>query len=200
MARPRYVAGDETAREKLGAAFWLLLADRPYTTLTVLDVVRAAGVNKNTFYYHYSGIDELAEDAVAGTLDPDALLTALTALRHHDQGDGPRVDAEFDARLDRLCLIAGTHSSPALRQHLKDGLHNAWAQVLQLDDSQLTLEQRLGVEFALGGILELMAFRFSVGNAVSFTTAATVITRSGMLEAFVRSTGATWSFAPDPAN
>ena len=107
MARPRYATGDPTARDRLIEAFWSLLGDRPYTKLSVVDVVRTARVNKNTFYYHYADLEELAHDAVEQTLDPEAMLAILTALSHPNAGLAPQVSPELTARVDRLGLIAG---------------------------------------------------------------------------------------------
>lgn len=41
-----------------------LLADRSYRKITVTDVVREAGVNRNSFYYHFSSLPELADSAI----------------------------------------------------------------------------------------------------------------------------------------
>ncbi|MBK8446652.1 MAG: TetR family transcriptional regulator [Micropruina sp.] len=185
MARPRYTAEDRTAREKLVAAFWRLLALGPYAKLTVLEVVRAAELNKNTFYYHYSGIDELAEEAVQATLDPKALLAALSSVSIGDAG-APASKTALDANLDRLCLVAGEHSSAALRQLLKDALRGAWCEALGIDDGQLTLEQRIGFEFALGGVLEVMAYRSRVATPFNFAVAAGVLVRNGVVDAVFR--------------
>ena len=52
------------AKERLENAFWELLADRDYRKITVTDVVREAGVNRNSFYYHFSSLPELADSAI----------------------------------------------------------------------------------------------------------------------------------------
>lgn len=57
MPRPHYKKGDDTARDKLEAAFWDALAEGPYEGISVVGLCRAAGVNKNTFYYHFDNID-----------------------------------------------------------------------------------------------------------------------------------------------
>lgn len=47
-------AGD--ANTKLEAAFLKLIEERPFSKITVNDIVREAGVHRNTFYYHYQSI------------------------------------------------------------------------------------------------------------------------------------------------
>ena len=50
MARPKYGRGDVRAREKLIDAFWDLPEAEPYTQMSVREVCRESGLNKNTFY------------------------------------------------------------------------------------------------------------------------------------------------------
>ena len=72
MSRPKYKTGEKDARGKIADAFWELIGERPYTEISVLDIVRKAKLNKNTFYYHYNGIDEMSKDIVEQSLDPAA--------------------------------------------------------------------------------------------------------------------------------
>ena len=64
MPRPRRDSEILPAKERLENAFWTLLADRPFGKITVTDVVREARVNRNSFYYHFSGLPELADSAI----------------------------------------------------------------------------------------------------------------------------------------
>lgn len=63
MPRPRHDSRC-CRQERLENAFWELLADRDYRKITVTDVVREAGVNRNSFYYHFSSLPELADSAI----------------------------------------------------------------------------------------------------------------------------------------
>lgn len=78
MARPKYEHGDVPARGKLVDAFWRLLEVGPYTQLSVREVCREAGLNKNTFYYHFESLDALADEAVGSAL-PVELAQSLIA-------------------------------------------------------------------------------------------------------------------------
>ena len=61
MPRPHYKKGDDTARDKLEAAFWDALAEGSYEGISVVGLCRSAGVNKNTFYYHFEDFPALVE-------------------------------------------------------------------------------------------------------------------------------------------
>lgn len=60
MPRPRRDSEILPAKERLENAFWELLSEREYNKITVTDIVRTADVNRNSFYYHFSGLPELA--------------------------------------------------------------------------------------------------------------------------------------------
>lgn len=49
--------------------FWQLLEERPYTKITVRDIVDRCQVNRNTFYYHFHDIPELLETTIKSSVD-----------------------------------------------------------------------------------------------------------------------------------
>jgi AcrR family transcriptional regulator len=49
-------------RDLLRNALIQLAAEKSFASLTILDVTRQAGLNRTTFYLHYSGLHELLED------------------------------------------------------------------------------------------------------------------------------------------
>ena len=79
MARPKYETGDVQARERLADAFWNLLEGEPYTQMSAREVCRKAGLNKNTFYYHFESLDALAEEAVSSALPIELAQSLVSA-------------------------------------------------------------------------------------------------------------------------
>ena len=55
-------------------SFINLLNERPLKQITVKDIVDACGVNRNTFYYHFTDIPELIETIVKE--DADRIMTS----------------------------------------------------------------------------------------------------------------------------
>lgn len=43
---------------------WLLLEEKPYSKITVKEIVNCCQINRNTFYYYFHGIPELLETAL----------------------------------------------------------------------------------------------------------------------------------------
>lgn len=53
-------------------AFWQLLEEKPYSKITVRDIVDRCQINRNTFYYHFHDIPDLLEYAIKQ--DSDAII------------------------------------------------------------------------------------------------------------------------------
>ena len=49
--------------------FRKLLEEKPYSAITVKDIVERCGINRNTFYYHFQGIPELVESTLEARAD-----------------------------------------------------------------------------------------------------------------------------------
>lgn len=162
MPRPRRDSEILPAKERLENAFWELLEDREYHKITVTDIVREANVNRNSFYYHFSGLSELADAAILHTVE-QMPLSQLSMDRpelvedewreHVDGMVGTR--AQHD-RLTRLSLLAGPHSSPELMAALKDFTRMSIIAMLGIDDRNMSMETQLMLDFTVGGMLAVL--------------------------------------------
>lgn len=166
MPRPRYETGEKTARERLEDAFWECLAEKPFEKITVADVTKLAAVNRNTFYYHYEDMNDLARTVAAETaLEPELVKYIFTQVL---QGGGSEVLKRIpgiDQRADRVYLLAGKHSNVELRQMLRDALIGVWSKAFDVDFDELDQEGRIAVEFVLGGIMAIIAYRGDGGSS-----------------------------------
>ena len=155
MARPRADAEGPSAKARMREAFWELLAENPSESVSVRELCARARVNKNAFYYHYANVEELASEALRGTFFPER-LAHIIAFVQGAPGAVPASDDDLLA-LRRICLVASAEGTPALRAMLKDSLSKAWDAVLGTDASTLLMPARLDREFALGGIMGILA-------------------------------------------
>ena len=57
------------AKDAIKDAFWSLLNEKPYSSITVKDIVSRCQVNRNTFYYHFQDIPSLLELVVKEWMD-----------------------------------------------------------------------------------------------------------------------------------
>ena len=161
MPRPRRDSEILPAKDRLENAFWELLSEREYNKITVTDIVRTADVNRNSFYYHFSGLPELADSAILHAVEntpmpgvPGRDFDPDTEWRKHVTAQ--LRDPEQRQRLDRLALLAGPHSSPELVSSLKEFGRLTMISVLGLDADNLDLKTDLMLDFTVGGMLAVL--------------------------------------------
>lgn len=161
MPRPRRDSEILPAKDRLENAFWELLSEREYNKITVTDIVRTADVNRNSFYYHFSGLPELADSAILHAVEdtpmpgvPGRDFNPDTEWRKHVTA--LLRDTEQRQRLDRLALLAGPHSSPELVSSLKEFGRLTMISVLGLDADSLDLKTDLMLDFTVGGMLAVL--------------------------------------------
>ena len=82
MPRPRRDPEVLPAQQRLENAFWALLRERPYGKITVTDIVREAGVNRNSFYYHFSGLPELADATIMHAVESIPIMDHATTAEN----------------------------------------------------------------------------------------------------------------------
>lgn len=172
MPRPRHDSELLPAKERMRNAFWALLEDREYRKITVTDIVHEAQVNRNSFYYHYGSLSELADDAILQEVENTSIAQLVDettddhgipsmdddAVREHWH---KRISAainssEHRTRLNHMALLAGPHSSPELMDSLRDFTRMTLFTALKLDESDMTLRSDIYIDFAVGGILAIL--------------------------------------------
>ncbi|PJM73828.1 hypothetical protein CS006_01240 [Bifidobacterium primatium] len=162
MPRPR--AAERPATKKMQEAFWRLLEQKPYPKITVSDITRTSGLNRTAFYYHYTNIAELAEDAIAAIYEDQGLNVFITRLiRQPDDIDLHQEyvrfidNDEYRRSVHKVSLITGPHGSTSLTRQLRDFVADIWLGLLGLDRRRLNPGQNLILNFASNGILGVLA-------------------------------------------
>lgn len=153
MGRPRYKSGDQRARNKLVDAFWQLLGNKPYAKISALEICRTARLNKNTFYYHFACMDDLAAAAIDGLL----LRDLLDAVLLHG-GEGLHIAEHLDndgIHVERLQTLLGPHGN-ALHMMLADQIAALWSARLEASGMVLSEGKRSVIAFASGGLVNAM--------------------------------------------
>lgn len=182
MGRPRYGAGDTDARGKIAEAFWELLAERPCSEISVLEVARRAAVNKNTFYYHFANIDDMTAEIVEQSIDPAAFTRMIANIDTFGADTVGPDDARLQRTYERFTLIAGTHSSPALRQILKDAIGRGWCETFGIDLSAASFEDEVSFQFTLGGVLSIMGMHPAGTDVFTFRQAMSTALRDEVVQ------------------
>jgi len=157
VGRPRK-DGAPSATERMESVFFEQLRTTPFQRITVSTIVEAAEVNRNSFYYHYADLEDLAHSAVSNLLIPD-LARLVAGGFGLDSGPVGKVleDAALDNRFRRLLTVAGPNSTAELRGILKDAVMSLWLDTFEIGPGDLSSSDRATIHYALGGILELVS-------------------------------------------
>jgi AcrR family transcriptional regulator len=157
MARPKYAPDDIRALDKLESAFWDMLAEMSYPRISVRALVAQCGLNKNTFYYHFTDMDELATYCIDRALPIELgnLAFAGSSVEDFTRAlDSPVVRD----KLSRTVILLSENGS-ALHALAVQRLVRAWQVILPPAPDIATEEQALQLKFAAGGLVATLAGR-----------------------------------------
>ena len=157
MARPKKEPGTLSAKERVEEAFWELLVEMPYDQITIGALSRRASINHNTFYYYFKSMDAMAADIVERTVFPEVPSLLMTGLASGSiDTDALLEHEEYRRYFQRICLLAGAHSTPRIVDRLKEAALSVWMSSLNVRLDDLGKQQRFLVAFLVGGILAVL--------------------------------------------
>lgn len=156
MARPRKDDAQAAATVKIEAAFWRLLEEDGYGELTVRRVSQESGTNRNSFYYHYESIEDLARTAFRNNASEAAGLIAslLNAFHKGERAEVPPTPSVL-SHASRVMLCARSES-PFLHRMVGNLLRDAWFDALGINGELLTSAERLQVDFIFAGLVSAL--------------------------------------------
>lgn len=158
MARPKKTDRDAMATVRIEEAFWKLLEEMNYSDITVLRISQESGTNRNSFYYHYKDIDDLARSAFISNMDynaTQALFSALLPVLSNKKSPAPVIGPELLPHSKRIMLCARS-DSVFLNHLVKDLLMQVWFGALEIDKSGLNATEQLQVDFIFSGLVSVL--------------------------------------------
>ncbi len=163
MARPKKKNKDEMATVKIENAFWKLLETENYSDITVLRISQESGTNRNSFYYHYKDINDLAYTAFMNNASGDASETLmsvlLSAFQSDSESDGdqplPDIDPEILMHSKKVMLCASS-DSVFLNHLVRDLLKQIWFDALSINEKDLSAIDILQINFIFSGLTTVL--------------------------------------------
>lgn len=147
-------------RAQLMAALVELATHRDLDEISISELAAEAGVNRATFYLHYSDKEGLLLDAISEVTEEISLgAAAASGEELIDADQAPSHTLTFFAELDRHAAlyrrVLGPAGSPAVVAHLRDGIQGAITEEMhhrsagRIDDRSIS---RVGA-FVAGGVI-----------------------------------------------
>jgi AcrR family transcriptional regulator len=156
MARPKYRDGDTQAKERLEDAFWRLLLDKPYPKISVQNVADHAGLNKNTFYYHFENLDALAGESIDATLAPELPLALISRSETIAEALNRVVSDKANQRQLERTTILFSSNCVALREMIIRRIVYIWCEALNKNLDALPENELTALFFSAGGLTAVL--------------------------------------------
>jgi AcrR family transcriptional regulator len=158
MPRPRNDSVEPSGRQRIRDAFWGLYLKVPFEKITVKEICELAGCNKTTFYYHFTGIENVLREIEDACMPKDAPDMVAELMR---QGEEEIPLAEYlskhGERFDMLCHLLSSKGDPAFSRRVKDTMSKRWCEAFNIVYEELSAHDRLLMEFVMGGTTSLLA-------------------------------------------
>lgn len=151
MARPPKNAQGPSATERMELAFWDCLKTMSYDEITVRDIVDRAKVNRNSYYYHYDSMWDLAKGAIQHT----SLASFARAVL--DGTDETVTEAEASSAFEHLSVLAGENGNQRLIDDARQIVVTEWLSLHELELDTISGSLKQTIDFVFGGIVALLA-------------------------------------------
>lgn len=153
MGRPRKDSTDISAVEKIENAFWALLETEGFKGITILRLSQESGVNKNTIYYHYDNVEDVAKKAFEHHIDNQETDIFLSTILHPN--NDTLIDESLLNKIKRTHLLAKSESS-FLHSLLSNSLIDIWVKKLNIDYDKLSDSELVSIRFLSSGVTSML--------------------------------------------
>lgn len=153
MARPKMTNEDEQARQKMVDVFWDLLEKEPYSKITVRQIAGLAGVNHNTFYYHFKNIEDMAMQLVNETVCLDAFKQLMNTNSSFGLAFAAlKLPNDIKERHLKMYLLLRNGDSRLTEQFKKKAV-DLWLESVGRTKESLSEVEQFELNFIIGGIV-----------------------------------------------
>lgn len=167
MARPRKAETQQAATVRIENAFWKLLEKERFADITVRLISQESGTNRNSFYYHYADIFDLASKAFSNNTDDEVTQILISALLADLNGEAPDEGAAFDSGFlthSKRIMLCARSDSAYLKELVGDMLKRVWFDAFSIKEELLTEAENLEVNFIFAGLVSVLGSK-EVGDS-----------------------------------
>lgn len=151
---PRPKKSEQPALEKIEKCFWELMETEDYPNISITKLAVKSGINRNTLYYYFEDLDDLARFIFQKTVNQETVQHFLMSF--------PTIPSEkpldpwiFD-HAKKIHFLARSKSSFA-RQLVEDQLVQSWFRTFNIDQTALDPSDLNILHFIASGITSMLA-------------------------------------------
>lgn len=157
MARPPKNAEGPSATERMEMAFWDCLKEMPYSDIVVRDIVNRAKVNRNSYYYHYDSMWDLAQASVSHARFTDFARLIMSQKTFSPKGPIREYSDEARRGFESLRLLSSEHGNQRLLETAKESITDEWLAMFGCENVLVSKRTETELDFLCGGITALLA-------------------------------------------
>ncbi len=156
MARPKKNSDNKQALERIEEAFWFLLETKPYSKITLNALSEQSNVNRNTIYYYFENIDDMAHKFFIKNMPVEIAKILLSSIIN-DTLDIQNLPVSDDLlqKFTKARLYLNS-DSVFLVNIFKKSVFDLWLLILKIDMDKLTLDEKIDIEFIFNGLIAVL--------------------------------------------
>lgn len=120
-------------------------------------IAQESCINRNSFYYHYKDIDDLAHKAFMNNADNAVSKALISVLLSTIQDERPA--QIFDPSVlpySKRIMLCCRSDSICLKQMVNDLLKQIWFDSMSIQEELLSAEEKLQVDFIFAGLIAVL--------------------------------------------
>lgn len=157
MARPPKNAEGPSATERMENAFWACLKEKPYSDIVVRDIVERAKVNRNSYYYHYDSMWDLAQASVQHAKFTDLARLLMSQKTFSGEDSVREFSDEAEHGFEMLQILSSENGNQRLLENAKEVITEEWLAMFGCENVLISKRTASEIDFVFGGITAMLA-------------------------------------------
>lgn len=157
MARPPKNAEGPSATQRMEMAFWDCLKEMPYSDIVVRDIVDRAKVNRNSYYYHYESMWDLAQASVLHAKFTDLARLLMSQKTFNPDNPVREFSEEAQKGFEMLQILSSENGNQRLLENAKTVITEEWLAMFGCENVLISKRTESEIDFVFGGITAMLA-------------------------------------------
>lgn len=153
MSRPKKEIS-VNVKECIENAFWSQMEKGTYKDITIKSLAIEAGVNRNTVYYYYDSVADVARKTCERYADGEATLQIMRSILKGDRREllnNPQTMSNW-----RKARLFAKDDSPYIKTMFQTKLRNNWCLAMGIEYDTQPEYKKMELDFIFAGLVELI--------------------------------------------
>ena len=188
MARPKRSEQKSPIDMQLKKALFDCIIEKGFAETRVSDITEIVGCNRGTFYYYFKDLYELRDAVIDDNLPrelPGMIFSIFLNRNGIEEENYPEINLDLHSciknnsdlfgslmhdgivanseKIDATALLLNSDIGDAVSKRIETQALEIWSSLLGFKNDELNIQIRVILEFLIGGLLNILAFRAQSG-------------------------------------